>query len=289
MGWRAMNRSPVTLPRSECRVMSRGQDRDYQILVAWPEHAAPPSGFPVVYLLDANATFGTVVEAIRARSRRPESTGVAPAVVVGIAYPTDAPYARARRHEDYTPWPPVSPLGAAEAQPVVPQADAFLSFLIDDVRAAIVADYPVDTRRQALLGHSLGGLFVLHALTTRPDAFNRYAAISPSIWWNAPALFDALDRSPLRRIADGERPGVLLAAGGYEEQIAPWQHAIDTDAVRQRRASRQVIGHATRFGEALTACGVQVDCLTLEGEDHATVFTRALSPVLRMLAASANS
>jgi pimeloyl-ACP methyl ester carboxylesterase len=36
--------------------------------------------------------------------------------------------------------------------------------------------------------HSLGGLFAIHTLLTRPDLFNAYMAIDPSLQWNNEAL-----------------------------------------------------------------------------------------------------
>jgi uncharacterized protein len=35
-----------------------------------------------------------------------------------------------------------------------------------------------------LVGHSLGGLFAIHVLTSAPDAFNAYVGTSPSLWWD---------------------------------------------------------------------------------------------------------
>lgn len=261
--------------------MTRADGRMHHVHVAWPVGPAPAAGFPVLYLLDANATFGTVVEAIRMRSHRPESTGVVPAIVVGLAYPTDAPYARAHRHEDYTPWPPAEPLGERESHGAVPKADVFLDFLLGDVRRAIEADYAIDARRQTLVGHSLGGLLALYTLVTRPQAFSHYVAVGPSIWWNPPALFDALDQSPLHGIARADRPRALLAVGEFEQRIAPWQQSIDTDEVRARRAARQVVDNAVRFGGALRTAGLDVHNLEFDSEDHASVVTRALGPALR--------
>ncbi|MDR6881146.1 alpha/beta hydrolase-fold protein [Bacillus sp. 3255] len=45
-------------------------------------------------------------------------------------------------------------------------------------------DYAIDRKRQAILGHSLGGLFVLQTLFTRPQTFQTYVAGSPSIHRN---------------------------------------------------------------------------------------------------------
>jgi len=35
-----------------------------------------------------------------------------------------------------------------------------------------------------LAGHSLGGLFAVHTLVTRPELFNSYVAVSPSLQWS---------------------------------------------------------------------------------------------------------
>jgi pimeloyl-ACP methyl ester carboxylesterase len=40
----------------------------------------------------------------------------------------------------------------------------------------------------------LGGLFAVHTLTTRPDLFNAYIAISPSMQWNAQHLVDQAEQ-----------------------------------------------------------------------------------------------
>jgi len=39
-----------------------------------------------------------------------------------------------------------------------------------------------------LAGHSFGGLFAIHALTSRPKLFNAYIAIDPSLAWNQGAV-----------------------------------------------------------------------------------------------------
>lgn len=60
----------------------------------------------MIYLLDANSVFGTMVEAMRMQSRRPEKTGVVPAVIVGIGYETDAPFDPGRYYDFTLPVPP---------------------------------------------------------------------------------------------------------------------------------------------------------------------------------------
>ena len=69
-------RSNVEIPHAEQWTMkSRTGHHDYQIMVFKPVEPPPPSGYPVIYLLDANSVFGTMVEAVRVQGRRPEKTG----------------------------------------------------------------------------------------------------------------------------------------------------------------------------------------------------------------------
>ena len=76
--------SGVSIPRSLTHHVRSRRGRDYRLWLAWPQQPPPSAGYPVIYVLDANATFGTFVEAIRMRAHRPDATGVGPAIVAGI-------------------------------------------------------------------------------------------------------------------------------------------------------------------------------------------------------------
>ncbi|TKC16775.1 alpha/beta hydrolase [Robertmurraya kyonggiensis] len=190
------NPSPLpmaSLPNSHRWVMSsKGSSRDYQISVAFPSEEPPPQGFPIIYLLDGNSVFGTMVESVRLQSRIPARTGIGPAMVVGIGYETDAPF-HLNRHYDYT-----LPVAASELPPSFDGkgwpdqggADLFLSFIEEELKPYIEQQYPVNKERQILFGHSLGGLFTLHTLFTKPESFQTYIAGSPSIAWNERLLLE---------------------------------------------------------------------------------------------------
>lgn len=179
----------VVIPRTYSKIMTYNE-REYHIFISVPAETPPESGFPVIYLLDGNSVFATMTEAIRIQSRGPERTGVYPAIVVGIGYSTDGPFHPARFY-DYTYEVPVSELPGNPKGTDWPQmggADQFLDFLEYELKPRIEQDFPIDRTQQAIFGHSLGGLFVLHALLSRPHAFQRYIAGSPSIHWNESVL-----------------------------------------------------------------------------------------------------
>jgi tetratricopeptide (TPR) repeat protein len=62
-------------------------------------------------------------------------------------------------------------------------ADRFLKFIETELIPKIEKDYRVQPYR-VFAGHSFGGLFAIHALLTRPEIFNAYIAVSPSMHWD---------------------------------------------------------------------------------------------------------
>ncbi len=303
--------------------MEAAGGEEWSVFVAWPGEPAPPAGYPVLCLVDANASFVTLVESIRARAHRPASTGVAPAVVVGVGYPLDAPPDRERRSYDLTEGPPAPPARAfsrphGRARPVaVPEAHAdsgaessstcgeggrpgdaasfrrtggaarLRAFLRDSLLPAIERDFPIDPARRALFGHSLGGLFVLQTLFAEPGAFASYVAVSPSVWWDRERLLagaDAVARS-------GVCARVLLSVGEYEMAPAPWQMRGDPaelSALRRRRSERRMLDDTEELVRRLMAVPesrIRARHDVIAGEDHASVVPVAIGRALRVVLA----
>ncbi len=67
--------------------------------------------------------------------------------------------------------------------PTAGGADKFLKFIETELIPEIEKSYRVQPYR-ILAGHSFGGLFAVHALVTRPELFNSYIAVSPSLQWS---------------------------------------------------------------------------------------------------------
>ena len=156
---------------------SRAGKRRYRIIAAQPMGQAPPSGYPVIYLLDGNSVFHTMVETPRLQCHRPDKTGILPAVVVGIGYETEGQYAPDRFY-DYTPYPNTNFKNRLDSASVPEQGGAaeFLQFIEEELKPQIESEFNVDRRRQTIFGHSLGGLFTLYAMFSKPQAFSCYIA-----------------------------------------------------------------------------------------------------------------
>ncbi len=123
--------------------------------------------------------------------------------------------------------------------PRVGGSAAFRAFIADELMPEVERRYRTSARR-AIVGESLAGLFVLETLFVRPDLFDTYVALSPSLWWNEGALvkgaasrLDAWPRGRERTLyvataSDDDIGGAALALRDVLRARAPaglrWQH-----------------------------------------------------------------
>lgn len=259
----------VVVPQSEQIDLEGPGGRVYRLLVHRPAGPAPEGGHPVIYLLDGNAVFATAVEAMRLQSARPTAIGVAPAVIVGLGYPIAGPIDVQRRVGNYTP----APAG---------EADAFADFIETVVKPRIAAGGPVDPRRQSLVGHSLGGTFVLHVLFTRPQAFAAYVAASPAIWWADKVVLKTEAALPERLAAAPGPVRLLITTGALEQTVAPG--TPEPMATRLRAA--RMVDNAAELAQRLAGLShpkLAVAHRDFPEENHVSVIPAVISRALRFV------
>lgn len=274
---------------------SRASGRKYRIRLAVPKAKAPPAGFPVLYVLDGNALFRTAADAVWIQSRRTGKTGVVPAVVVGVGYPGDEPFPEARHYDFTLPVPreqlPAHPEGGS--WPAQGGAAEFLRFIEEELKPDVESRCGIDRGRQALLGHSLGGLFVLHALFARPDAFAVYVAGSPSIHWNREPLA-ASERRFAARLR--ERAAIAQAAGSSAADRPPASDAASTEApatpirlligVGELEQDHRIpmVDNARQMYErmaSLGGAGLEAEFRLFEDDNHVSLLPALISRALR--------
>ncbi len=166
-------------------------------VVIWvPTRLPDTTRFQVLYmhdgqmLFDAGSTWnGQAWEVDEVAPRLQAGGEVAPFLVVGVAN------AGARRHAEYFPAEPWGDLSAAEQGWVsaqlkaagrgdggdfVPESDAYLAFLVEELKPFIDARYPVrtDAGSTYLAGSSMGGLISLYGLCSYPEVFGGAACLS---------------------------------------------------------------------------------------------------------------
>ena len=188
---------------------SRDGARHYRIWIGQPPTVTAAN--PIAYLLDGNAAMAALDTGQLNRLARSPS----PPVLVALGYATPLRIERTARTFDYTPKRGV---GSDERDSLTNApsggADVFLDLLTQTIKPLINQRLKVQPRRQLLWGHSYGGLLALHALMTRTDAFQVYAAASPSLWWSE-GWMDA-ELAAMAQHLDGRRATLLLMRGELE-------------------------------------------------------------------------
>lgn len=275
----------VSLPGTvEFTLLSPTTGQDYLIQVSIPDSPPPETGYSVMYLLDGNARFA-LVQAARDTLTRQGPDGDSDALmIVAIGYPDTERFNKERRVEDFTPLLPND--GVAEndyQQRPHGGADRFLSFIEGHLKPEINRRFAINTEQEAIFGHSLGGLFVLHALLTQPSSFDRYIAISPSLWWygERPLAALAQQTSSLAAIPSGTR---LLIGVGEREQPASGDVVTPRD---RRMQARAMVDNAQSVAEWLSTQqrNLEVGFTLFPGETHGSVMWPATRQAIEFLVA----
>lgn len=160
-----------TVKRFSIKSTVLGEDRI--ILVRTPAgYETNKVSYPVLYMTDGDAHMGHTASTIEFLA---QNGRISDLIVVGVTN-TD-------RTRDLTPVKSSDKNAAGELQfPTSGGADNFLKFFETELIPEIEKEYRVQPYR-ILAGHSLGGLFAIHAMIAKPGLFNSYVAVSPSLQW----------------------------------------------------------------------------------------------------------
>jgi predicted alpha/beta superfamily hydrolase len=273
--------TPLTLPNTTQHDLTNPRTNlDYLIQISWPlnwslTRQLHNSKILVIYILDGNALFLTATEILWRSSSNTFYQGGG--IVVGIGYrdiPTESgSLYSAQRNRDLT-------LSEHEVYAGLGGADAFLAFIEEEVRPLVRKQFAdVSIGKEAIFGHSFGGLCVLHALFSKQGgAFDAYFAASPSIWWDSKIVEEAEDFCIRQKT--GMECSLQLSYGSLEAR--PTQHHSESDIEFEERskrcAERKMGENAVTMEDMLRKSGKLKDLSIIEfkDEDHCTVATSAL-------------
>lgn len=149
--------------------------------------------YPVIYLLDGNAYFDQVSNSVDSNIKK-KKVSIDP-IVVGIGY-ENAYVMDSLRNRDYT-FPDALP---ADSFKISGRGDKFYNFIKTKLVTYIDSAYRTDKSNRTIMGHSLGGYFVLYALNQNLSdslVFNNFIAASPSIYYHDNYLAKEISSSPI--------------------------------------------------------------------------------------------
>ncbi|WAU74853.1 alpha/beta hydrolase [Acinetobacter sp. TR11] len=206
-------------------ISSKYTQHDYLIQTFVPASEVPSEGFPVLYVLDGNATFDSAANIAKSVGGGANRLGLSPVAIVAIGYPKQSTFDVEKRALDYTP--KASAEFQKQAKYSYGGADQFIQFIEKELKPAIQTKIQINTRQQSLFGHSFGGLFVLHTFMTHPETFQRYIAASPSLWFDNYALLNR-QADWLNNKANKMQNTMLMATVGTHERRKETQSNEDS-------------------------------------------------------------
>ncbi|MFP3594553.1 alpha/beta hydrolase [Chryseobacterium sp. SIMBA_038] len=200
--------------------------------------------YPIIYLLDGsmNEDFIHVtglVQFFNQMYAMPET------IVVGIA--------NIDRKRDFTFHTDLKDL--QKDYPTTGHSDKFINFLEKELKPYIESQFK--TTDKYLFGQSLGGLLATEILLKKPEMFNNYFIISPSLWWDDESLLKQSNQL-LSKIPDTKK-FVYVSVGKGEHPV--------------------MVKDAEDFYDVLKKSNKKnwtVEYKMMEGDNHATILHRSL-------------
>ncbi len=169
-----------------------------------PHGYSPDSAktYPVIYLLDGSADEDFIHIAGLVQFASFSWINILPeTIVVGIS--------NVDRKRDFTYRTEIEDL--KKEFPTTGSSAKFMDFIEKELQPHIAKIYKTNGDKM-LIGQSLGGLLATEILFKRPNMFNHYAIISPSLWWDEESL---LKTKPLSY----STPKSIYVAVGKEGEI----------------------------------------------------------------------
>lgn len=150
------------------------QGSSWRLFIGMPKAPPPPEGYSAILALDGNASFPLLWKL------REQKAPDAPLLLIGLGYPGNMQFDTARRCYDLTS----HAIDPSASQTPTGGRERLLEAIANDILPEVSKRAPLNSGELTLYGHSLAGLFVLHALYTWPNLFRRYASADPVISWN---------------------------------------------------------------------------------------------------------
>jgi predicted alpha/beta superfamily hydrolase len=215
---------PHVITNSELRVLPvSAHGRNYQLHVRLPGSYGTDTAkrYPVLYVTDGYWDFPTIVTSY---DNLAYDQVVPEFIVVGLGYAGEnLDYGKLRGWE-------LSPVRTGLLELGTGHADKFLDSLEKEIIPFIEREYRADPAHRVLAGSSLGGLFALYTMYTKPELFEGYIAASPAVvvgndWLLGYEEKFAQSGRPLKaRLyvtgAENEWPGFLAGIKRYQQRLA---------------------------------------------------------------------
>jgi len=241
----AQNENVKPLTIGEIRTLkSEILNEERTLNIYLPQNFDKTKSYPIIYLLDGsmNEDFIHVAGLVQFSNlmyAMPET------IVVGIA--------NIDRKRDFTFHTDLKDL--QKDYPTTGYSDKFIGFLEKELKPYIESQFK--TTDTYLFGQSLGGLLATEILLKKPELFNNYFIISPSLWWDDESLLK--NANQLLSKSSDTKKFVYISVGKGEHKV--------------------MVKDAEDFYNILKKSNKKnwtVEYKMMEGDNHATILHRSL-------------
>lgn len=215
--------------------------------------------YPVVYLLDGSADEDFIhITGLYQFNSFEWINGVPKSIIVGIA--------TVDRRRDFTF--PTTIEEDKKRYPTTGGSDRFISFIKNELQPYITNHYKTNSSK-TIIGQSLGGLVAAEILFKKPELFNQYIIVSPSIWWDNGSLLGIKPDALSKNISANTKIYIGVGKEGLTSTKIPRVMEVDANllADKIKKVDNQY---------------VKVYFDYLPGEDHATIMHQAVFNALRL-------
>lgn len=197
------------------KIKSNYTNSFYDISFYIPEEAKTEK-LPLIIVLDGDNCFELVKRVIKQQGlpMLSKKTGIKPSIVVGISH---QPFEKKeKRFLDFTA-PSENFYIPEENKFKIPTnlggAKNFNKFIEEELLGLIEKEITFDRNELIIVGHSLGGYYVLWNLLNQSNIYKNIISLSPSVWWNDYELLKLDNLSTTNHrifIGVGEKEGYMV-------------------------------------------------------------------------------
>lgn len=234
-----------------------GEQRTINVYLPEGYSTSDTTRSPIVYLLDGSADEDFIhVAGLFQFCSFPWVNCAPPSIVIGIA--------TVDRRRDFTF--PTSITSEKEKFPTTGGSEKFMRFIAEELQPFVEKRFRSNGETM-LIGQSFGGLLATEILFKKPELFDRYLIVSPSLWWDDGSLLE-FDPQALRSSKDPVEIYLAVGKEGLAPSEKPRVMEVDVNLLAEKIDS------------------IQYDRITLHfdylpEEDHATIMHQAVYNGLR--------
>jgi hypothetical protein len=182
----------------------------------------PTDSLPIIFVLDADMSFGLVYDIVRLLSWSKELPN---ASVIGISYGTGILNWWLKRSRDYLPSKDTSKVWGD--WPLAGGAENFKKFIEKELFPFLETEFKLEGSSKTIIGLSFGGLFCTDVLFSKPELFDNYIILGPALRWNNKEIFN--QESKFAKTHKTLRANVYTSIGNLDDDDIkkPWIEFID--------------------------------------------------------------